>query len=172
MSKAVDACILLLFVNIGIAAMVTAIETNPNTSQTGLFETGTNMGMKPGEMNPENLSSGADNNILPGAGKIGGLTLGNIFTQSGIPTIIAALGTIIIAAIGLQVATDASLVRIGGISLFAGVFWWVWIQTNGLLSNPIFNLPSWLLNIVTAMYGAVFFIAVVELTTGQRQEGY
>ncbi len=168
--RAVDVCLLILFINIGISAMVVSIDTSPGDSSTGLFDTGVDAGMSPDDMSAENLEN------MPGSG-LGSPTLGNIFISregrtSGISSIMVALGIIITTAVVGGAVTDASIIRIGGISLFAGVFWWVCVQTNSILTYSYFNLPSWMLNIITAIFGAVFFLAVVELTTGQRTEGY
>lgn len=158
--RAVDVALLLLFINVGIAVMAGSIGGH------GLYQE--NRPKEMGKM-PSEMSSGPENNYFPGGSRLG-LTLGNIFTEP--EKILAAVGIVFgIAALG-GIFTNASILRIGGVSLFAGVFWWVWMEANSLISNPALGVPPWMINIITMIYGAVFFLAMIELLTGTRTEGY
>lgn len=153
MGRAVDICLLLLFVNLGIGAMAGQIAGE------GLYGGG-DAGMTPGEAG-ENASLPG---TIPGVGGVG-----NFLTNPyAVYTLVGAF--IAVAALG-GVFTNASLTRLLGMSLFAGIFWWVWSGTSGILTDTL-AIPGWFMSLLTAIYGVVFVLGIMELSSGMRQEGY
>lgn len=150
--RAIDIVLFLFFINLGIGVASYSL---------ALYNSQETVGITPGGMENEQID-------IPGIGWIP--KLGNIANPFANP---GALLVIVAGIVGTTFVTawaGLPAMQIVPLAIFGGVFWWMWNTTAGILSSLF--LPTWLIDIITVVFIGVFFIGILQFSSGRSTEVY
>lgn len=160
--RATDIVLLLIAINIGMGVV--------SASTLGLYQAPRTEleGVAPSEEGFPGDNSLYFENTAPGS-ELSSMQWVNPLTEPGNFMIIVS-SIMLVAFIGS--ATGASVLRIIGLGLFAGIYWWMWTFSDAMLESILshFHGLMWFKGLVAMIYFIVFTLAIIQMVTGQSTE--